>query len=145
MNKALIEQLYREKILPENRSPFHFLKKSDAPVVLPAYNPMCGDKYELYPELNELLLLDLHFHGIGCAVSKASASLMIRELTGKDIKEAHQFCVTFLHVLEGQASDKTLPEPLKILAELRNFGGRMDCIKLSWLAMNSYLSKLSAS
>ncbi|MEQ9230261.1 MAG: hypothetical protein RIF46_06225, partial [Cyclobacteriaceae bacterium] len=64
MTKEEIQQLYKVKILPENKEPFHFRKDEKAKEIVKAYNPMCGDKYQIY--LGEKTN---HFDGFGCAIS----------------------------------------------------------------------------
>lgn len=135
MTKEEIQQLYKEKILPENNETFHFEKVEGAKYVLQAYNPMCGDKYNLY--LGEKTN---HFDGFGCAVSKASTSLLLRNIEGKSTTEAKELCEQFLDSFET-GDGKDLPEELQILLELKNFDGRVDCIQLSWKVMLEHLNK----
>ena len=135
MTKEEVQRLYRDQILPENKNPYHFEKKANANDVLLAYNPMCGDKYHLYiTEMN-----DVHFDGFGCAISKASTSIMIRLLENKEDDDAIGLCEKFMAVLEGKHNSHDLPDGLQVLAELRNFDGRMDCIQLSWKVMLDHL------
>ncbi len=132
-----MQELYKEKILPENNEPFHFEKVEGAKYVLQAYNPMCGDKYILYlgDETN-------HFDGFGCAISKASTSLLLRYMEGKSEVEVSELCRQFLDSFET-GDGKDLPEELQILLELKKFDGRLDCIHLSWKAVLEYFSASS--
>lgn len=142
MTKEEIQQRYKEKILPENKSPYHFEKRDDANSTFMAYNPMCGDKYQLFLEEDGEVINEVHFHGIGCAISKASSSILLRKIEGMQKDDIKIYCKKFILALnsEGEASDLE-DEELKILAELKNFNGRLDCIQLSWKALLEYLTK----
>ena len=98
MTKEEIQELYRQQILPENKAPYHFEKVvSDRTVK--AYNPMCGDKYELYIDKESGKLNEVHFHGIGCAISKASSSILLKKVEGMSYQQAANYCQTFLTAL----------------------------------------------
>lgn len=139
MTKEELQILYKEKVLPENKQPYHFEKKESANNVIEAYNPFCGDKFTLYLDDQ---FEDVHFHGIGCAISKASTSILLKKIEGKTKEEASVLCHRFVEAID---SDQELPEfddeELEILASLKHFDGRMDCVKLSWKALKEFLSK----
>jgi nitrogen fixation NifU-like protein len=139
MTKEEVQRLYKEKILPESKNPYHFEEQDDAELILEAYNPMCGDKYKLYIDFEDDKVRSVHFHGFGCAVSKASTSLLARELEGKEQKEIPGIVSTFLGALREKDQSKATNENLKILVELMNFDGRQDCIELSWKALDKEL------
>ena len=141
MTKEELHLLYKEKILPENRSPYHFEAREVWDVELRAYNPMCGDKYALYFGQTDGRVDQVHFHGIGCAISKASTSLLVRRMEGKSHAQIGHLCDRFLGAAEGDSTEKLADEELEVLAGLREFGGRMDCVKLSWKAVSDYVSK----
>ncbi len=135
MTKEELEELYRAKIIPESKNPYHFDKVAGRQIK--AYNPMCGDKYTLFIQPHEPLLSSIHFHGMGCALSKASGSILARKLEGKSTKAALDIIRILLEALEGGE----IPEDdeLKILSELKNFDGRVDCIRLCWDALKKEL------
>lgn len=132
MNKEEIEAAYKRLILPENKAPFHFEEREGIKTV-DAYNPMCGDKYKLY--LDE----EIYFHGIGCAISKASTSLLLKEIEGMSKKEVIEFCKEFLDAVEMGKLSENFSEGLNVLIELKEFEGRIDCIQLSWKALLEHL------
>lgn len=132
MNKEEIQAAYKRLILPENKAPYHFEERDGARTV-DAYNPMCGDKYKLY--LDE----DVYFHGIGCAISKASTSLLLKEIEGKSEKEVIAFCKEFLDAVDASKPSENFSEGLNVLIELKEFEGRVDCIQLSWKALLKHL------
>jgi len=135
-----LQQLYKEKILPENKSPYHFEKKGEDYTEVEAYNPMCGDKYKLYLQEDNKTIKEVYFHGIGCAISKASTSILLRKLEGLGKSEAIQFCKKFMDTIEQKDNfEELIDEELRVLAELKYFEGRMDCVQLSWRAILDYL------
>ena len=133
MTKEEIQEKYRTIILPENKNPFHFEKKEGTETIQ-AYNSLCGDKYIIYLKQNEL-----YFHGIGCAISKASTSLMLRTISGKSKKEMNHDCRTYLEAMDNNRSLDKFSEGLQVLGELKFHEGRVDCIQLSWIALHHYL------
>ncbi len=141
MTKEEVQQLYKEKILPESKNAYHFEENDDAELILEAYNPMCGDKYKLYIDFEDEKVRSVHFHGFGCAVSKASTSLLARELEGKEKVEVQGIVSSFLQALKEKDQTQTSNDNLKILIELMNFDGRQDCIELSWKALEKELNE----
>ncbi len=141
MTKEEIQVLYKEKIIPESREPYHLGRNEEANFKITAYNPMCGDKYFLDLEKVNGKIESGYFDGFGCAISKASTSILLRNIEGKEEYEVLEFCKNFLQQLESNSPEKLEEETLNILAELRNFEGRMDCIKLSWEALLKELTK----
>ena len=87
MNERL-KTLYKSVIIKHNSEPFSFEKKENATHVLKAYNPICGDRFELFFEVKNGVIEDLTFHGFGCAISKASTSVLVKNLVGKDFVKA---------------------------------------------------------
>jgi len=138
MNKEEIKQRYRETVLPETKSPYHFEVPDEASIELSAYNPMCGDKYKLYLE-GPGDLQNMHYHGIGCALSKASGSMMIRALEKMTIHDAIRFVRAFIDQVESGQADASLPEDLRVFVELKNFEGREECMTLTWKALLKHL------
>jgi len=141
MTKEEVQQLYKEKILPESKNAYHFEENDEAELILEAYNPMCGDKYKLYFDFEDEKVRSVHFHGFGCAVSKASTSLLARELEGKEKVEVRGIVSSFLQALKEKDHTQTSNDNLKILIELMNFDGRQDCIELSWKALEKELNE----
>lgn len=127
-----LSSLYKQTILQEAKMPYHFEKRDDIHEILQAYNPICGDKYELYVGEDQLF-----FHGFGCLLSKASASFMMRVLEGKSVTQRTEIIRSFLdQVRNGETA------PLEILKVFENgdlYKGRMDCITLAWETMEKYI------
>src|SRR5476651_1423461 len=82
------EELYQQTILEHNRSPRNFKKIEGATHVAEGYNPLCGDHLWVYMKVSPANVIEeVAFEGSGCAISKASASMMTTSLKGKTIKE----------------------------------------------------------
>lgn len=137
LTKEEIQALYKQKILPESKAPFHFEKPEKFTKNLEAYNPMCGDQYHLYFDEQEH---PNHFHGFGCAVSKASTSLLVKKTQGMEKAEIQALASTFLEAMDGKEVSVN-DEELSILVALKDFGGRLDCITLSWKTLLVELEK----
>jgi len=141
MNDKL-KQLYKDVILKHNNDPFHYAKKEEATHVLEAYNPLCGDKFKVFIEVEEGRIRSIHFHGYGCAISKASTSIMVQVLENQDIEKARDLCKEFLFTLHhpNEEEDSTR-EDFQAFAAAREFPGRMKCASLSWDEMMKFLEK----
>lgn len=134
-----LNKLYQKRILEEAKNAFNFEIKEEYTIQERAYNPICGDRFDIYIDIDQGKLKDIAFHGFGCTISKASTSLMIKALVGKSVLEAKQIVSDFLSTMEGKP--KELLADLKVFEKTNNFKGRMDCIVLSWTALKNYLEK----
>ena len=129
-----LTDLYQSVILDHNRRPRNYSVLPMANRVGSGNNPMCGDQMTVYVKLEGDRIADISFQGSGCAISKASTSLMTLNLKGKTIKEAeiiyagvHQL-VTTGTVAEDDMSD------LAALAGVHQFPARIKCATLGWHA-----------
>jgi nitrogen fixation NifU-like protein len=86
-----LNELYQQVILDHSRKPRHFHVLPEANRMAEGNNPLCGDRYTVYLKLEGEVIRDISFQGSGCAISKASASMMADELKGKTIADARQF------------------------------------------------------
>ncbi|HMQ64505.1 MAG TPA: iron-sulfur cluster assembly scaffold protein [Flavilitoribacter sp.] len=132
--------LYGETILRESRSPYHFEKMPEGQTAVEAYNPYCGDKYRLFPEVEEGVIRAIHFHGYGCAVSKASCSVLARELEGKPVEEARALIEGFVAAIRREAipSDRVALFAAPFLPAA-DYPGRETCAVLGWEALGRWL------
>lgn len=124
--------LYDNRILNEAKNPYHFEKREEALVQIQAYNPICGDRFDLFINENTT-----HFHGFGCTISKASTSFMLRIIEGKENAESLEIITGFLNAIDQKT--KMENDLLKVFEDISRFKGRLDCVRLSWLAMKNYL------
>lgn len=125
-----LNQLYDEAILQENKAPYHFAKRTDADLTLEAYNPLCGDQFRLFLFTDQGRIREAYFYGYGCAVSKASTSVLTRELEGLTLEEAKAKCLTFMAWLPGE--ETTGPKSWQSFTAVRRFPERLTCAQLAW-------------
>ena len=135
------EALYQELILEHNRKPRNFREMPDASRTIEGRNPLCGDALTLWVKIEHDAITDVSFKGQGCAISKASASLMTAAVKGKTRAEAEDLFNRFHQLVTG-----TLPESeQQSLGSLRALGGvsrfplRVKCASLAWHALHSAL------
>lgn len=131
MEQEELNKLYDESILEENRKPYHYQKMADADLILEAYNPVCGDQFKLFLFTDEGFIKTAYFHGYGCAVSKASTSVLTRQLEGCTIEAAKAKCRDFIRWLAEEASVNA-PRAWEPFAAVRQFPGRLSCAQLAW-------------
>ncbi|HNP96962.1 MAG TPA: iron-sulfur cluster assembly scaffold protein [Cyclobacteriaceae bacterium] len=131
MNREELERLYKELIIPESKAPYRFEKKDGDNVL--AYNPVCGDKFRIFTEG------EIHFHGHGCALSRASGSLLMRQLEQRNAEEAKEMIRQFVAAVKSGTPESLNNDSLSTLVALKNYDGREDCILLTWNAMLNYL------
>ncbi|MEJ2052957.1 MAG: SUF system NifU family Fe-S cluster assembly protein [Calditrichaceae bacterium] len=140
--KEEFRELYQDIILDHNRSPRNFRKMDDPTHVLEGRNPLCGDHYTIYLKVNGDVIEDVSFEGSGCAISKASASVMSTTIKGKTIAEAHEYFEIFHKLVTGEAD---IDEYFEKAGKIAAFGGvsefpvRVKCASLPWHTMNSAL------
>jgi nitrogen fixation NifU-like protein len=132
-----IKKLYSETIRTHNESPFHFEKKELASFMLKAYNPICGDRFELYLSAREHKFSEICFHGFGCAISKASTSVLAKTMEGKSFQDALTVCNVFLDFIgrKPEVDPKFLPDEFRAFSGVHDFPERYDCATLSWREM----------
>jgi nitrogen fixation NifU-like protein len=138
-----LSALYQEVILDHNRSPRNFREIPDATRHVYGRNPLCGDEVTVYVKLNGDVIDDVSFGGRGCAISKASASLMTSAVKGKTRAEAHELFNRFHAMVTAppaRAPDTTDTKALGRLAALggvARFPARVKCATLAWHALQS--------
>jgi nitrogen fixation NifU-like protein len=138
-NRALYEQV----ILDHNKSPRNFHKMDAPSVKIEGFNPLCGDQLTLYLKFDGDTIKDVSFEGVGCAISKSSASVMTEVLKGKTKEEAKALFEKFHTMI---TADPEVPLDESELGKLRVFGGvrefpvRIKCATLAWHALLSALN-----
>src|SRR5262245_6761453 len=122
-----LHELYQEVILDHNRRPRNFHSIEDGRKV-EGYNPLCGDRLTVYLRVEDDRIVDAAFQGAGCAISKASASLMTDAVKGKTVAEAQQLFDRFHRMVTAQ-SDSPVEDlgKLSVLAGVRQFPMRVKC------------------
>ena len=138
-----LRELYQEIILDHNKSPRNFGKLECVTTSQEGYNPLCGDHLYVHLRLEENRIEDVSFEGSGCAISKASASLMTVALQGKSVAEAERLFEDFHSMVMADVAepvDETKLGKMAIFAGVREFPMRVKCATLAWHAMKSAIS-----
>ena len=140
--KDKLKELYKTVILKYNKAPYNYEKREGATHHLEAYNPICGDHFHLYFEMKDGLIEQIHFHGYGCAISKASTSVLAKHLEGKSIEEALVLCEEFEQVVVPTSESQPIKkEEFEAFEAARDFPGRLQCATLSWETMQTFLNQ----
>ena len=135
-----LQDLYQEVILDHNRRPRNFRELPQPARRAEGFNPLCGDRLLLFVDLDGNVIRDVSFIGSGCAISKASASLMTEALKGRTVPEAEALFERF-HAMV--TSDPGAPADdigkLSVLAGVREFPTRIKCASLAWHTLKAAL------
>ena len=135
-----LRELYQEVILDHNRRPRNFRAIEDANRHAEGYNPLCGDRLSLYLKVEDGVIKDASFQGSGCAISKASASMMTDSVKGKTLSEARGMFEQFHQMVTGNADPLMHPGQLGKLAVfegVRQYPARVKCASLAWHTLRS--------
>ena len=135
------DELYQQVILDHNRNPRNFHKMDNATHEAQGLNPLCGDEYRIFLEVDgENVIQDAAYEGRGCAISKASASLMSEELKGKTEAEARELFKAFHKMILGEPPDKACNiGKLAVFSGVWKYPARVKCAALCWHALRSAL------
>jgi len=133
-------ELYQQIILDHNRKPRNFQKLADANRTAEGFNPLCGDQIQLYVKVEDDQIRDIGFQGSGCAISRASASLMTSALKGKSAGEAEELFQRFHRlVTTDEESDAAALGKLAVFSGVREFPARVKCASLAWHTLRAAL------
>jgi nitrogen fixation NifU-like protein len=138
---ASLNELYQNVILEHNRSPRNYRSMPDASGKASGHNPLCGDQVTVWIRMNGDVIDDVSFEGAGCAISRASASLMTGAVKGKTRAEAAGLFQRFQRLVTGTLAG----EPPETLGKLAVFSGvsafpiRVKCASLAWHTLKSAL------
>lgn len=126
--------MYQQIILDHNKNPKNFKKLEDATHTSEGYNPLCGDRVNIFLHVDNNKVDDIGFQGSGCAISKASASVMTTLVKDKTIEEAKTLFKKFQEVITGKDSggDLATLDKMAIFAGVREFPVRVKCAALAW-------------
>jgi nitrogen fixation NifU-like protein len=137
-----LSDLYQEVILDHNRRPRNFRKLEGASHCAEGYNPLCGDRIAVFVRIDGDRISDITFEGSGCAISKASASLMTDRLKGSTVSEARDLFERF-HRMVTTPSNEAVEElgKLSALAGVREFPVRVKCASLAWHTLKAAMDR----
>jgi nitrogen fixation NifU-like protein len=137
-----LSDLYQEVILDHNRRPRNFRAIDEASRTQEGYNPLCGDRLTVYVNLEGNRIVDVAFQGSGCAISKASASLMTEALKGKTVDEARALFDRF-HDMVTSSAEFEAPDlgKLSVLSGVREYPTRVKCASLAWHTLKAAVAE----
>ena len=145
MPDNIINDLYQEVIIEHNKKPRNFKKLVEPTHFAQGYNPLCGDHLTIYLSVSKGgVIEDISFIGEGCAISKASASMMTQSLKGKKIDEAKNLFEQFHQLIVGNLNpqkDAHILGKLAIFSHIWHFPSRVKCASLAWHTMKGALEK----
>jgi nitrogen fixation protein NifU and related proteins len=136
-----LRELYQQVILDHNKNPRNFHEMADATSSVDGYNPLCGDHYKVFVKIDGNTIQDVSFTGNGCAISKASASVMSSTVKGKSREEATQLFDTFHKLVTGDSSGLSAADlgRLAAFSGVSEFPARVKCATLAWHTLKSGL------
>ena len=145
-----LAQLYQDVILKHNQVPFHFEKRPTAPYIVEAYNPLCGDKFKLFMDIDNGIVTNATFHGYGCAISKASTSVLMKKIQGQPLDDVRQLVKDYFKIIDttdlsplrvlGVGEEVNPDKELTAFAAAKDFPGRLKCATLAWEAIGEFLN-----
>jgi nitrogen fixation protein NifU and related proteins len=137
-----LRELYQELILEHSKSPRNFGELAGANHQAEGYNPLCGDQFTVYLELDGESIRDIRFQGSGCAISKASASMMTQSVKGKTRAEAEALFRRFHELVTSERSvngERDKLGKLTVFSGVREFPVRVKCATLAWHTLQAAL------
>ena len=137
-----LNDLYQEILLDHNSKPRNFRKLEEANRSADGYNPLCGDQIQLYLKVEDDKIIDVGFQGTGCAISRASASMMTQSIKGQSVEKAKEIFDAFHYLITEPGGDLDLDTlgDLETLSGINEFPTRIKCAVLAWHTMNAALS-----
>jgi nitrogen fixation protein NifU and related proteins len=131
--------LYQEILLDHNRRPRNYGPLADATCVERGLNPLCGDELTLWLRMDGDRIADARFEGSGCAISRASASMMTGLVKGKTRAEAAELIERFRALVTGTLEASDVPGALQVFAGVARLPQRVKCAVLAWHTLHSAL------
>jgi nitrogen fixation protein NifU and related proteins len=140
MNDKLSE-LYQETIIKHDRAPLHYEKRPAAQHIIDAYNPLCGDKFKIYLDIDNQRVTNISFHGYGCAISKAATSVLMEKAYNQPLDRVLKLIDSYLNIIKKDGATEGVDADLKTFAIAKNFPGRDKCATLSWSALKEFIEE----
>lgn len=143
-----LNELYQQVILDHNKNPRNFGVLQQHNHSAEGHNPLCGDQIEIYIDLEDGIVKDISFECSGCAISKASASIMTTLLKGKKIEEVKKLFDEFHQLVtcdKDEQFDLESLGKLAVFSGVREFPTRIKCASLAWHTLLAALEKNNQS
>ena len=138
-----LQELYQEMVLDHSSRPRNYRKLEGEHQSLEGYNPLCGDKYTVYLKVTDGVITDIGFQGSGCAISKASTSMMTESVKGKDKEKVQEIFDLFHQMITRNPGSDFEPDEqlgdLEILSGVAEFPVRVKCAVLPWHTLQAAL------
>jgi nitrogen fixation protein NifU and related proteins len=136
-----LRELYQQVILDHNKNPRNYKEIANASRRVEGYNPLCGDHYTVFLNLDGETIREVSFTGNGCAISKASASVMSSTVKGKSKEEATRLFDTFHRLVTGDSSGLDAADlgRLAAFSGVSEFPARVKCATLAWHTLRTAL------
>jgi nitrogen fixation NifU-like protein len=143
---ARLNALYQDLILDHNRAPQNYRPMDNANRRVEGNNPLCGDRLTVWLRMEDDVIADVTFQGLGCAISMASASLMTSAVKGKTRAEAKALFERFLGMITGSVEQQEAESlgKLAVFSGVSEFPIKVKCASLSWHAMKTALDQPDA-
>jgi nitrogen fixation NifU-like protein len=132
---------YDPIIIEYNKRKKQYEKRPEAQFCIEAYNPICGDAFKIYMDMEGAMISRASFSGYGCAVSKAASSLLVEKLEGVKRLDAVQIIEEYLTMVESGEVNKTGNKKWNAFVLAGKYPGRKKCATLSWDALRDFLKK----
>lgn len=139
---ADLRDLYQEVILEHSKTPRNYRQLASANHKAEGFNPLCGDHFTVYLDVEGDSIRDITFQGSGCAISKASASMMTQSLKGKTTADAEKLFHDFHKLVTGEAKkngDAKEMGKLAVFSGVANYPARVKCATLAWHTLHAAL------
>jgi len=133
-----LRELYQEVILEHSKHPRNYRALDAANHKAEGFNPLCGDHFTVYVDVQNGAIHDIAFQGAGCAISKASASMMTQSLKGKSQDEAEELFTKFHDLVTGNGTGDEIGK-LAAFSGVSEFPLRVKCATLAWHALRAAL------
>ena len=138
-----LKQMYREIVNEHNLHPTHKHDMEDPTMVLRGVNPSCGDDISLKLKVEDGVIKDGSFVGSGCAISQASADMMLDLVIGKSEDEAKRLAEIFMNMIKGKGSEEEIEEldEAAALEDVSHMPARVKCAQLGWRTLNEMMEE----
>lgn len=140
-----LKQIYTELIREHSSNKFNKRPLEDKTHSELGHNPSCGDEITLNLKVEDGIIKDASYEGIGCAISQASASMMVDDIKGKTVEEAKELAETFIGMIKGEIKDEEELEKLEDAIALKNISvlpARVKCAVLAWHTLSEIVDKM---
>ncbi len=130
-----IAELYPDDLLKLSQSDANFEKRPHAQHVIEAYNPVCGDKFKLYLDIDNQRITHATFHGYGCSISKAATSVLMEKMQNLTFEEVEKLIETYFEALNTEGVSE---ETFKPFLAVKKYPERLTCATLSWQSAKDF-------